>query len=478
MTLLARTSLNTVEEKLNRISRGGAIRMLDLFSGCGGLTTGFQRAGFLSVGGVENDPFAAASYAANFHAGPNESHFAKARDIRALELTELLGVPEASVSSSVDVVVGGPPCPSFTRVGRAKLREVMDHPEAFKLDERTTLYLNAMRVIEQTHPVAVLLENVPDVLNQGGRSVGDEMAEYLESLGYNVSYALLNAANYGVPQTRDRFFLMAFARELGTKPKLPDPTHWVDLPSGYKSSRNVALRLLGDLSSHRFYSPPAEASPDLPAATTAADALQDLPPLNKSLPRGARRLDTEIETPDIADMSEYACVVRNWPGFENTGSVPDHVTRALSERDVRLFSEMRAGDDYPAAWALANKLWLESGAVANRLKDFVPPYDPSKFPNKWRKMEPNFPARTLMAHLGKDTYSHIHYDSAQARTISVREAARLQSFPDGFRYSGTMNPAFRQIGNAVAPLLAFRLAESMRSGILSGILMREDRQVS
>lgn len=64
-----------------------------------------------------------------------------------------------------------------------------------------------------------------------------------------------------------------------------------------------------------------------------------------------------------------------------------------------------------------------------------------------------------MAHIGKDTYSHIHYDAAQARTISVREAARLQSFPDGFAFSGTMNPAFRQIGNAVPPMMSFALAE-------------------
>src|SRR6185295_16850916 len=74
------------------------------------------------------------------------------------------------------------------------------------------------------------------------------------------------------------------------------------------------------------------------------------------------------------------------------------------------------------------------------------------------KMWRNEPARTLMAHLGKDSYSHIHYDSYQARTISVREAARLQSFPDGFVFCGTMNPAFRQIGNAVPPLLARAMA--------------------
>jgi DNA (cytosine-5)-methyltransferase 1 len=77
------------------------------------------------------------------------------------------------------------------------------------------------------------------------------------------------------------------------------------------------------------------------------------------------------------------------------------------------------------------------------------------------------PARTVMAHLGKDSYSHIHYDSNQARTISVREAARLQSFPDGFQFCGTMNPAFRQIGNAVPPLMALALARDMRQ-VLAG----------
>ena len=75
------------------------------------------------------------------------------------------------------------------------------------------------------------------------------------------------------------------------------------------------------------------------------------------------------------------------------------------------------------------------------------------------------PARTLMAHLGKDSYSHIHYDSEQARTISVREAARLQSFPDGFTFCGTMNPAFRQIGNSVPPLMAKAIAAQMMKAI-------------
>src|SRR5205085_12012744 len=89
------------------------------------------------------------------------------------------------------------------------------------------------------------------------------------------------------------------------------------------------------------------------------------------------------------------------------------------------------------------------------------PYDPTKFPNKWWKLYADRPVRTLMAHLGKDSYSHIHFDSEQARPITVREAARLQSFPDGFVFKGSMNPAFRQIGNAVPPLMAYALAQVM-----------------
>jgi DNA (cytosine-5)-methyltransferase 1 len=89
-------------------------------------------------------------------------------------------------------------------------------------------------------------------------------------------------------------------------------------------------------------------------------------------------------------------------------------------------------------------------------------------------MEPDLPARTLMAHLGKDSYSHIHYDSAQARTISVREAARLQSFPDGFVFSGTMNPAFRQIGNAVPPLLAKAVAQTMHRTLRTAVKEKLD----
>lgn len=149
---------------------------------------------------------------------------------------------------------------------------------------------------------------------------------------------------------------------------------------------------------------------------------------------------------------------------------------------------MNPGDQYPQAHQHALDMLAEeikrrarrgirvipNSPEYDRLRaEIVPPYDPTKFPNKWRKMERDMPARTLMAHIGKDTYSHIHYDSEQARTISVREAARLQSFPDGFIFAGTMNPAFRQIGNAVPPLMAAAIARVVREAVLEGRVCRE-----
>lgn len=459
-------------------------RVLDLFSGCGGLFLGFHRAGATSVGGIEIDTLAATSYALNFHGRAENDEFrehACARDITAKECSpkQVLsrwGYPDHG--TAVDILVGGPPCPAFARVGRAKLREVNAHPEAFRHDPRARLYLPYLRFVEETAPVALLMENVPDILNFGGHNLGEEICEALDELGYASAYTLLNAANYGVPQMRERFILVAIHTSLCSEPSFPVGTHSVDFPPGYEGSRQVALKniLAADLFAGRSHFLPTPGVDEKPApAITAEEALSDLPPITAHLEgrdrRGARRFVNAVAYRSNCVPSSYASTLRSWPGFESPGGVVDHVTRCLTERDYRLFRRMAAGDDYPKAHALAERLFAEklrslgdsapkpgSARWDSLRAEYVPPYDPGKFPNKWRKMEADQPARTLMAHLGKDTYSHIHYDSGQARTISVREAARLQSFPDGFVFAGTMNPAFRQIGNSVPPLLSFALA--------------------
>jgi hypothetical protein len=178
----------------------------------------------------------------------------------------------------------------------------------------------------------------------------------------------------------------------------------------------------------------------------------------------------EAATDALNFIGAYQESMRNWPGFES-GGIRDHVIRYLP-RDHLVFAEMGQGAEYPEAHATAvritqrkaRKLGVREGTKAYQMlhESIVPPYDVSKFPNRWWKLRPDWPVRTLTAHIGKDTYSHIHWDSDQARTISVREAARLQSFPDGFVFQGAMNAAFRQIGNAVPPLMAACIAKIIR----------------
>lgn len=483
-----------IKYKAKRIRDGRKPRVLDLFSGCGGISLGFQRAGFEITAAIEFDPEAAASHALNFHRHVSESllkHHAQARDITHTEPYEFIaelghrGKPERAI----DLIVGGPPCQAFARVGRAKLREVAKHPQAFKLDSRSNLYLRYLHYVKALKPVALLMENVPDILNYGGHNIAEELCESLEDLGYECGYTLLNSVFYGVPEMRERMVLVAYHKEVGQKVAFPAPTHWIDLPRGYDNSRRVALKtlkqndLLGEAS--HFMAIPETPLPlkELVPAVSAKQALADLPPitghLNGILKRGAKNPREPAKYPNRPKPSPYAHLMRNWPGYEVNGSFTGHVIRSLP-RDYDIFRRMNPGDQYPEAYQHAIALFKErlegiraSGEIIPEgsreylalRASVVPPYDAGKFPNKWRKMEPDAPARTLMAHLGKDGYSHIHYDSKQARTISVREAARLQSFPDGFIFSGSMNPAFRQIGNAVPPLMAYAVASEMAAAL-------------
>lgn len=468
-------------------------RALDLFSGCGGLSLGFRTAGFDILGGVELDPAAAATHGINFHPGvaghgvPLDAHKPP------LQILKTLGHdPE---TTEVDVLIGGPPCQAFARVGRAKLRSESARRDghtdqrAWIEDPRAGLYARYLQFVDTLRPRALLMENVPDVLNHGGTNVAEEICDELDRHGYESGYTLLNAVHYGVPQMRERMFLVAYRKDLRVGPILwPEPTHAHDLPGGYSGTRSCALR---PLSAHlrgapgvdhtRFRYRSMDPAPDaaLPVAVTAEDALRDLPRIlamrlleQGKLKKGARPLDRTVDYASAAGHP-YARLMRSWPGLPTNASVTAHEIRYLP-RDYRIFRRMRAGDQYPEAHELARRLLQEHldslhrspapGALAHEalVAQFVPPYDATKFPNKWRKMESDQPARTLMAHLGKDSYSHIHYDSVQARTISVREAARLQSFPDGFKFCGSMNAGLRQIGNAVPPLLAYALARQIR----------------
>jgi DNA (cytosine-5)-methyltransferase 1 len=481
--------------KLARLRIGAAPRVLELASGSGGLALGLYSAGFELSAHVEIDELAAETYHLNFqHRVGAASAWSKIRDMTTVSAAELVGDLDlkVDVAEAFDVLAAGLPCQAFARIGRSKLREVTGDNNAFRNDERAGLYKRFLEYVQETVPLVILIENVPDILNFGGHNVPEEICATLRSMGYTAAYTILNAAHYGVPQIRERLFLVAYADELEIKPRFPVPARHLELPKGYEGSRKVALKYVPEDSA--WFRPIQEPSFDLPAAVGASDAISDLPVIREhetGPDRIRRRLLSDRLPYSIPDSpTPYQMQMRSWHGFETSGQTSGHLVR-LNRRDYPTFRSMPHAADYPVALAVAESrfkdvltrarhmgLELSGESLIELRKAIVPPYDPGKFPNKWWKLHPDRPSRTLTAHMGKDTYSHIHYDGDQARTISVREAARLQSFPDGFDFAGSMNTAFRQIGNAVPPLLALAVALEIKSQVVEAVPLEAPARVA
>lgn len=492
-----------IRRKIARLKTGEPPRFMDLFAGCGGISLGFATAGFELIASVELDPWAAQSHGANFAAvshGKNpEAHF-KPRDITQegpAGIFRDVGI-RGRADAHVDVLVGGPPCQAFARVARAKLRsEARRRDEdaadrAFLVDGRVNLWQRYIHYVRETRPLALLMENVPDILNHGGRNVAEVVAKHLQDEGYIVRYTLLNASWFGVPQMRERMFLIGVHEDLGSDVVFPAPTHFTVLPPGYEGTRATARKLIPsssglfpefDDNSHCWISDPS-AKDGLPPTTTAGEALADLPPIfaldllkDGGIMRGRKDPAEPVRYRSAEPTTAWSTLMRRWPSCGTDGETTGHVIRYLP-RDYKIFRLMEEGWEYPEVWhfvetkrqQILDRRWRSGAGKAcgaaetdTIAREWTLPYDPAKFPNKWWKLYRDKPVRTLMAHLGKDSYSHIHFDSLQARTISVREAARLQSFPDGFVLRGAMNSAFRQVGNAVPPLVAYAIAMAMRS---------------
>ena len=444
--------------------------VIDLFCGAGGMSLGFRAAGCHIFAGADIDEAAAETYRTNFArlqpGGEPRLIFGDEGNLEELNLGRL------AESNPPDILIGGPPCQGFSRIGRAKLDSLSE--EGFAGDPRNDLYHRFLEAVDFWRPSAVVMENVPGMLSVKERNVADEAAADLAGYGYRVGYAVLNAVWYGVPQFRERLFFVGIREDLQRDPVLPEPTHFAELPSGYMrpESANLPLPFLRhfELSVN-----PGRAT--LPA-TTVVDALDDLPRLTYHLEmigdKSGRPPEKPLKYRDSVSSS-FAQLMRHWPGLRGLLNVCNHVIRR-TPRDYESFRRMKPGDRYPEAIAIAKERLQERltelAAVRKRPepgtpeyreleRSIVPPYTVDSFIDKWRKLISDQPSWTVPAHLSKDAYSHIHYDSDQARAISIREAARLQSFPDAFRFRGNMGDCYRQIGNAVPPLLAWAIASTL-----------------
>jgi DNA (cytosine-5)-methyltransferase 1 len=453
----------------------GTPTVADLFCGAGGFSLGFHAAGCRIIAAADADGTAAETYRRNFGLlqPGHPPHVPENGDLEGLDLDSLVG------DQRPDIVIGGPPCQAFSRLGRAKLNSLSD--EGFKGDPRNVLYRRFLAAVRRWRPHAFVMENVPGMLSVGGVNYADLVCSELVATGYHTGYALLNSVWYGVPQFRERIFFIGTREDLGLRPAAPATMFETDLPEGYSRALREAPRWLPfggewdrDLGRLAVACTPREAP-----AVSVREALDDLPVLTDHLTT-ARRARGDFRRHlayRSAPPSWYAALMRGWPGFPSPAGVEDHAIRR-TPRDYETFRRMKPGDRFPEALAIACAVRDEElGRVRSTgtapdpgtpewdefEARFVPPYDEHDFPDKWRKLIPDRPSWTVPAHLARDSYSHIHHDGAQARMISIREAARLQSFPDAFLFAGNMGDCFQQIGNAVPPLLAWAIAHDLLS---------------
>lgn len=452
---------------------GQHLSVVDLFAGAGGLSLGFRAAGCNVAAAVDADAVSGGTFRRNFSIlQPGSAPLVLAGEEYRLEDVDFLRRVDLTPP---DILVGGPPCQAFSRLGRGKLDSLRD--EGFEGDPRNQLYRSFLHLLAHWRPRAVVVENVPGMLSVRGVNFADRVASEIAATGYRVGYALLNAVWFGVPQYRERLFFIGYRRDLGLRPVSPPGTHRTDMPEGYRPPLREQATLFDNVEwgDHDGELPVGFATTH--PAVTVGEALGDLPAVTDHLTRVSlgrrdfRRPVSYRRSPE----STYAQLMREWPGLPMPVTVPDHICRR-TPRDHETFRRMRPGDRYPEAYRISCERFEEELAALRSRGEapaegaeewmalrarFVPPYPLTMFEDKWRKLDPGLPSWTVPAHLAKDSYSHIHYHSDQARMITVREAARLQSFPDAFLFDGNLGDCFRQIGNAVPPLLSWAIAASV-----------------
>lgn len=367
----------------------GSLRAIDLFSGCGGLGLGLERAGIRVVAAADADPVALSTYAANLDS------LVWCGDLA--EPDEFLAFLEERGVQSVDVVAGGPPCQPFSRAGMSKIRSLVAEGARPAKDSRVDLWRSFTAVVDRLAPRAVILENVPDMAGWSDGSVLLGVMQSLSDRGYVSEARVLQAERHGVPQHRQRLFVVARRRGTFSWPR------------------------------------PSRTRVDLEAA------IGDLPVVEAG--------SHQTELPYDGPGSDFQMRARRGMPRESTSIVHDHVTRAVRSDDAEAFALLRPGQTYRD--------------LPTRLKR----YRDDIFDDKYKRLAWDDVSRTITAHIARDGYWYIHPE--QHRTLSIREAARIQTFPDIFRFCGHPSVQLRQIGNAVPPALGEAVSRRVVSALQS-----------
>jgi DNA (cytosine-5)-methyltransferase 1 len=391
---------------------------IDLFAGCGGLTEGFYKQGFKALTHVEYDHFACESLRKRmkFYDYPDEKISVLENDITSEEILSL--IENEIENESVDLIIGGPPCQAYSSLGRAKDENRMQS------DPRNFLFESYEKILTHFKPKIFVFENVTGLLTAklGNQKI---LNIILDKLGENYKLIsdpnnmVLNSCEYGVPQVRKRIILIGVRKDVKINPK--------DIYNGI-------------IKTHYSPEAPEKDKSNRKKFVSVRDAISDLPHLKPG--EGKKVINYSGN-----NWNEFLETIRS----KNDKLIFDHVARNHNDSDKKRYHEMSKNN-----WTY--KELLEKRPDLNHIKQRV--FDNSYVVQFW-----DLPARTIIAHLYKDGNQFIHPDSTQERTLTPREAARLQSFPDDFLFEGSKTQQYKQIGNAVPPLMAEAIAKSIKKSL-------------
>lgn len=397
------------------ISENSEITFIDLFAGCGGLSEGFYKQGFKALAHVEIDHYACRTLKSRMiHYNYQDADEAVLEmDITSTNIIEK--IESVVKNSKIDLIIGGPPCQSFSSLGRARDEHGM------KFDPRNYLFESYVRILHNFNPKFFVFENVTGILTAklNGRR---HIETVLEGLGVNYKVMnvpknmVLNAANYGVPQIRKRVIIIGIRKDIGIS---PEEIYDNILKTNYDPEM------------------PEKQRQNLEKFVTVKEAIEDLPKLKPGEGKEYINFTSPCNNTYIAKLrSPKDKILRN------------HVARTHNKTDIERYSEM------------AKNHWTFKELLENR-HDLHHPKQ-RVFNNSYAVQWWDQPSKTIIAHLYKDGNQFIHPDHTQGRTITVREAARLMSFPDDFVFEGSRTEQFKQVGNAVPPLFAEAIAKCIK----------------
>lgn len=394
---------------------------LDLFCGAGGITEGFRRAGFSCLYGNDIEHWAVETFRANH---PNTI-----ADNRPIEQVDAAALRRslALQPGQLDVLVGGPPCQGFS----------INAPERFLEDPRNSLFKHYVRFLDEFQPKMLLIENVPGMLSLGGGVIFEQILGDLRAHGYQVHARILFAAHYGVPQERWRMIILG--SRISPPPAHPYPTHYATARANFKGGKTMTFRLM-----------PLEQTAFLPAVTVG-NAIGDLPRLDMG--EGG-----EIVAYDRLARSEYARSMRAG------GAVTfNHHASVLAPQNAERMKYVKPG----GSWRDIPHHLLPRGMQRARKSDHT---------KRYGRLRNDGLAGTVLTKC--DPHWGAVFLPDQDRALTVREAARIQSFPDSYKFLGPRIAQYEQVGNAVPVLMAEAIAREIRHSLEAQQATTQTRHVA